>query len=427
MQIETIPIDQVHPAKYNPRRNLQPTDSEYRKLARSLDEFGCVEPLVWNKQTGNLVGGHQRFKVLLERGATEVEVSVVDLPLAQEKQLNIALNKVGGDWDEDKLATLLNELIQTPELDVEVTGFDLGDAIDLVDSLVAPDDETAAVGNLDTSSPAVTQPGDLIVLGKDRARQHRLLCGDSTDADQVRQLMNGERALLHTTDPPYMVDYTGDNHGTIRRRRLRKSDEPHWDDPNANPDLYAQFCRVAIDEAVDERAAWYCWHASMRRGLVDRAWESAGVHPHAQVIWVKNRPVPTRTWFMWAHEPCLMGWRKGKKPNRCEGRRRSTVWHVDIPSGSDRPDHLTPKPLELFEIPMRQHTEPGDICYEPFCGSGSQVIAAQRLQRRCFAMEVNPHFCDLIVRRFIAFAGPESVSKSVLKQYSASPTGKEAA
>ncbi len=133
MDLHSIPIDRINPAPYNPRRDLQPGDPDYEKLARSIDEFGCVEPLVWNRRTGHLVGGHQRFKVLLARGATEVEVSVVDLPPDREKALNIALNKISGDWDPRKLAELLDELVQVPDFDVELTGFDLPDA----DALIA--------------------------------------------------------------------------------------------------------------------------------------------------------------------------------------------------------------------------------------------------------------------------------------------------
>ena len=132
IRIETIPLRSIKPAPYNPRKDLKPGDPEYEKLKRSLDEFGCVEPLVWNKRTGHLVGGHQRLKILKERGEKELEVSVVDLPLDREKALNIALNKISGDWDQQKLAELLQEMIQTPDLDVELTGFELGEAEDLI-------------------------------------------------------------------------------------------------------------------------------------------------------------------------------------------------------------------------------------------------------------------------------------------------------
>ena len=194
-----------------------------------------------------------------------------------------------------------------------------------------------------------------------------------------------------------------------------------WDDADANPELYDTFIAAAIAEAVAPDAAWYCWHASKRHAMLEAAWEKHGVLPHCQIIWAKNRPVLTRTWYSWQHEPCLMGWIKGNKPARVENKVLSTVWNLDtIPNGPDRPDHPTPKPLEVFEIPMRQHTRPrppDDICYEPFAGSGTQFIAAQRLGRRCFGIEISPLYCDVIVRRMIAFAGEGCVTPDVAARY----------
>ncbi len=177
MHIERIPIDRINPAPYNPRLDLAPGDPEYQKLKRSIDEFGCVEPLVWNQRTGNLVGGHQRLKVLLAQGDTEADVSVVDLPPQREKALNIALNKISGDWDPRKLAELLDELVRLPDFDIELTGFDLPDADALIAEVLqsSPDKEEDfdVDAALQPDQPAVTQPGDLIELGP--RRQHRLL------------------------------------------------------------------------------------------------------------------------------------------------------------------------------------------------------------------------------------------------------------
>ena len=226
MNIQTLSIDRINPAPYNPRKDLQPHDSEYQKLVKSVDEFGLVEPLVWNQCTGNLVGGHQRFKVLVARGDHEVDVSVVDLPLEKEKALNIALNKISGDWDPRKLAELLDDLVDVPDLDLEVTGFEVDEARDLVADLLTNlggdrQEDFDVEAALEAAGPTVTEPGDLIVLGRDPDRQHRLLCGDCTDPDQVRGLMDGQRAVLFATDPPYLVGY-----------------DKAWDDPDANPKLY---------------------------------------------------------------------------------------------------------------------------------------------------------------------------------------------
>lgn len=433
-----IPVSRINPAPYNPRLDLKPGDPEYEKLRRSVEEFGLVEPLVWNVRTGNLVGGHQRFKVLVARGDTRAQVSEVDLDPARERALNLALNKISGGWDQTKLAQLLDELCATPDFDVGITGFEPLEVQDLLERAglrefreefdVEAELERAARG------PEVTRPGEIVRLG-----DHRLLCGDCTDPELVKKLVEsggGERAVLFATDPPYLVNYDGTNHPVSRQRRLEarqkrtKADGNKdwsgsygvtWDDADAQSGLYERFIAAAVAEAIRPDAAWYCWHASRRQAMLERAWESHGAFVHAQIIWVKNRSVLTRSWYGWQHEPCFMGWMKpplGKKPPRREPLVRSSVWQFDtLASGPERPDHPTPKPLELFEIPIRQHTRAGEVVYEPFAGSGTQLIAAQRLGRRCLAIEVSPRYCDLIVRRWIACVGASLAPRELVKRY----------
>ncbi len=464
IDVREVQVGSINPAPYNPRVDLRPGDPEYEKLARSIDEFGLVEPLVWNSRTGHLVGGHQRFKVLLQRGITTAQVSVVDLPIEKEKALNLALNKIAGGWDHEKLAELLNELVELPGFDLSLTGFDPPEVDELLASALLRSnpaneehfDLDAALAESERLGPPVTQPGELILLGREPRLQHRLLCADCTDASVVRELMNGERAALFATDPPYLVGYDGTNHpGSrkgpgIREQGSGRGTEPRtrtspsrrggsnkdwsatygvtWDEFDGNSDLYEKFIRAAVDEAIDERSAWYIWHASRRQALLEAAMRGAGALVHCQIIWAKNRPVLTRTWYSWQHEPCLMGWLEGNKPRRIPGAPvLPTVWRFDtIPNGPERPDHPTPKPVELFEIPMLQHTRAGEVCYEPFAGSGTQFIAAERLGRRCFGVEISQRYCDVIVRRFIAFAGEDSVSPDVLRRYAVKAGGSNA-
>ncbi|UYV13438.1 MAG: hypothetical protein NCW75_03930 [Phycisphaera sp.] len=426
MNMKSITIESINPAPYNPREDLQPEDPRFQKLQQSVEEFG----LVWNSQTGNLVGGHQRLKVLIANGETQDPVVVVDLTPDKEKALNLALNKIQGGWDDTKLAELLDGLIDSEEVDLDLTGFEVDEAQDLIDRLLdgitGVEDEQDVDHVPNTSSEPVTRPGDLILLGRDPASQHRLLCGDSTDPEQVRMLMDGQRAVLFATDPPYLVDYNGTNHPGGRSKKGKRNAPKDWsdsygktwDDASANPELYEKFVRAAVEEAVAPNAAWYCWHASRRQAMLEAAWEKAGAFVHCQIIWTKNKGVPTRTWYLWRHEPCFMGWLRGSPPARRDETRLPTVWEIDtIPNGADRPDHPTPKPLEVFEWPMRQHTRRGEICYEPFAGSGQQVIAAQKLGRRCFAIEISPAYCDLIVRRYIKLAGEDAVEPEVAERY----------
>jgi DNA modification methylase len=410
MKIQSIAVTKINPAPYNPRKDLKPGDPEYEKLLRSIEEFGCVEPLVWNSRSKNLVGGHQRFNVLLARGQTKVDVSVVDLSPEREKALNIALNKISGDWDPRKLAELLDELVHVPDFDIALTGFDVPDVKALIAEMLPSQEDQEehfdVAAALDRSKPPVTQKGELIKLG-----YHRLFCGDCTDPATVKFLMNGERAVLFATDPPYLVDYDGTNHPSRKHDRAKKDKNKDWsatygvtwDEASGNSDLYDNFIRVAIAEAILPGAAWYCWHASRRQTMVEAVWIKHGAFVHQQIIWFKDRPILTHSWYTWQHEPCFFGWIKTQKPPRRSKDFPSTIWQIPTIPVGQATEHPTSKPLEVFMIPMRQHTRPGELCYEPFCGSGSQLIAAQKLNRRCYALEIDQHYCDVIVRRYLAF------------------------
>ncbi|MBX3316163.1 MAG: DNA modification methylase [Phycisphaeraceae bacterium] len=494
MQLRRVAIPALTPAPYNPRVELTPSHPTFEKLRRSIETFGTVEPIVWNRRTGHVVGGHQRLSVLKHLGHTHVDVVVVDLDVPQEKTLNLALNRIVGDWDEGKLAELLQDLTTDPALDIGLTGFDSAEidhvlaSVTTTEGLANDDSAFDVAANLQAAKPAVTKPGELIQLGG-----HRLLCGDCTIVADVQRLMDGQRAVLFATDPPYLVDYDGTNHpgtkqpGTkqpgphqrvtkaangvelaarsavmpsgaaLPSMRAASTTKPRsrptknkdwsgtygvtWDDADGNSDLYDKFIEVAVAHAIAPNAAWYCWHASKRQAMVEATWQKHGAFVHCQIIWAKNRPVLTRTWYAWQHEPCLMGWIQGNKPLRAERNVLSTVWHIDtIPNGAERPDHPTPKPLEVFEIPMRQHTRAGDvggrggrdgggrgggrgdICYEPFAGSGTQIIAAEKLGRRCFAIEISPHYCDVIVRRWIHTVGPAKAPPDLVKRYAIKPS-----
>ena len=175
MEIRKIPTNHINPAAYNPRRDLKPGDHEYEKIKESITNFGYVEPLVWNSRSGNLVGGHQRFKVLLERGLEEVEVSVIDLPPEKEKALNLALNKIQGGWDYQKLSSLLEELSQLPDFDVGITGFDSDEISQIFDRTTEfEEDDFDFESVVNSIKKPITQRGDLLELGP-----HHLICGDS--------------------------------------------------------------------------------------------------------------------------------------------------------------------------------------------------------------------------------------------------------
>lgn len=204
MLIEKIEVSKLLPADYNPRKDLKPGDAEYEKLKRSLEEFGYVEPIIWNKTTGNVVGGHQRLKVLIAMGMSDVECVVVELSAEKEKALNVALNKINGDWDKDKLALLISDL-QGSDFDVSLTGFDPAEIDDLFKDTLKDgikDDNFDVEAEL--QKPTKTKLGDVWLLGR-----HKLICGESTQSSVFEILMGNEKANLVITDPPYNVNYEG--------------------------------------------------------------------------------------------------------------------------------------------------------------------------------------------------------------------------
>ncbi|MFA4971967.1 MAG: DNA methyltransferase [bacterium] len=179
----------------------------------------------------------------------------------------------------------------------------------------------------------------------------------------------------------------------------------NWDESGQSDTLYRGFITQAVELALESNAAWYCWHASRRQALLEAIWNEHGAFVHEQIIWAKDRPVLTRSWYMWQHEPCFFGWIKGNKPPRVATDYPATVWTIPTIKPGTKTRHPTSKPVEVFAIPMQQHTREGEICYEPFCGSGSQIVAGEQLGRRVFAIEIEPRYCEVICQRWEALTG----------------------
>ena len=382
MDIQTLPVAKLIPADYNPRKDLKPGDPEYEKLKRSITEFGYVEPVIWNKTTGHVVGGHQRLKVLIDTGIMDVECVVVEMSKEKEKALNVALNKINGEWDKEKLSLLIADL-QGADFDVSLTGFDAPelDALfkDAQRNGVHDDDFDVDAA---LKEPAITNPGDLWLLGK-----HRLVCGDSTKRDTYDLLMDGKKVNLVVTDPPYNVNYEG-NAGKIKNDNL--SDSAFYEF------LLASFQNM--EACMTSDASIYVFHADTEGLNFRKAFTDAGFYLSGTCIWKKQSLVLGRSPYQWRHEPVLFGWKKKGKHEWYADRKQTTIWEFDKPK--QNADHPTMKPVELLAYPILNSSMANCIVLDPFGGSGSTMIACEQTDRLCFMVELDERLCDVIVRRF---------------------------
>ncbi len=415
MNIRTVAVEQINPAPYNPRQDLKPGDPAYEKLKRSVMEFGYVEPLVWNQRTGHLVGGHQRFKVLLAQGLQGVEVSVVDLPLEREKALNIALNKIQGAWDDDKLATLLEELTRLPDFEVSLTGFDLPEISALFDwQQDLQEDEFDIEAAVAAIEAPITQPGDCIELGP-----HRLLCGDSAKASDLQRLLGEARAQLLFTDPPYNVAYYGGNrpHAEGRPKPSRQWERIYADNQSqADYETWLAGILKAVTAFLAPGAACYIWNGHRQFGPMHQMLTGLGVHVSCVITWAKPNFAIGFGDYNQATEFCLYGW-KGDGPHRWFGpANESTLWEVQR-DPTKAYIHPTQKPLALAQRALRNSSLREEVVLDVFLGSGSTLIAAESLGRRCYGMELDPRYCDAIVRRYIACVGKDKISAEIRTRY----------
>jgi DNA modification methylase len=439
-QVKRRPLASLLPYARNARTH---SPAQVKQIAASIAEWGWTMPVLVDDD-GVLIAGHGR--VLAAQG-----LGIADVPTmtasgwteAQVKAYRIADNKLtlNAGWDEGLLTLELGEL-RGLDFDLPLIGFDSNELLDILGNDVGQTDPDAAVAP--PEAPA-TREGDVWRLGS-----HRLMCGSSLSADAVSALMQGRRASLVATDPPYLVDYSGGQHPG------RANEEKDWGERSADVDaasrasrkrdtknkdwsasyregtavnteqavaFFADFIRTACEHAAAEHAAWYIWHASARQRELEEAMERCGLFAHQQIIWAKSRPVLTYSHFMWGHEPCFYGWRRGKQPLQRPPPSEGTVWRIDskIEDGANG-IHPTQKPVETVERPISYHTKVGDLLFEPFSGSGTALIAAEKTQRVCYAMELSPPFVDAAVLRWQAFTGQEAVLDSTGQTFAATAT-----
>lgn len=414
LRIDYLPIDGIKRAPRNPKEH------DLGAIHQAIARFGYVMPVLLNERTGRLVAGHGRLDALLQLQkdgkAPPENIRVKDgkwlVPVIRGKSFRneaeaeaylVADNRLTtlGDWNQHTLAELLVDLAKGSGL--AGTGYDKDDLDELLKDLKKQE------GGEDTvptpPKTPVTKPGWIYELG-----DQRLICGDSTDATVVERLMGDQRAALMATDPPYGIGYEGGKDGEgVRPKGKGKAggwsdiDNDITDGPKLQAFLEACF-RAATARALRPNAAWFLWHAHLTQGFFAAA-AAADLLLNRQIIWVKPVLMFGRGHYHWKHELCFYGWVKGNRPPFYGKHNQTTVWEITNETTPANRKHPTQKPLELFIIPIRNHTKPGEVLYEPFAGSGTQVIAAEKTGRRCHAIEISPAYCDVIVERWEKFSG----------------------
>lgn len=381
-ELRVIPVQDLKPAAYNPRKKLKPGDSEYEKIKKSIEEFGFADALVVNKDM-TIIGGHQRLTVAMELGYTEVPCTVVDIDKTREKALNIALNKITGAWDEALLAELLKD-IEASGLSPMMTGFEppeMEQLFNKVASTEVNEDEFDVESEL--KKPTISKLGDLWHLGR-----HRVICGDSTGEETYKVLMEGVKANVVVTDPPYNVDVE-ETAGKIMNDNMADQDFYKF--------LLAAYTRMHENLADD--GSIYVFHADTEGLNFRKAFKDAGFYLSGCCIWKKNALVLGRSPYQWQHEPCLFGWKANGKHEWYSDRKQTTIWEYDRPKASK--DHPTMKPVQLMAYPIRNSSMTNGIVLDPFLGSGSTLVACEEADRVCRGVELDPKFVDVIVKRYI--------------------------
>lgn len=417
---EWVPLSALKQWAKNPRRN----ESNVARVVESIKRFGFAAPILARKADGEIIAGHTRYQAAKRLGIDKVPVRYLDLDPADAHLLALADNRLTdlGEWDDAKLLELLGDLRQQGDdaalvagwSDAEIDGLlkEAGDAVlehasagDCSDGVEATDAPPAVptaddVAPIDEAAQLREKWGTALgqlweIRGKGGA--HRLLCADSSDASAITRLFDGgAKAALLSTDPPYGVNF-----GTANHNPRAKEWAPIQGDDRKRDELRAWTASVwrtwipfvALD------SAFYVWSPSLSSGFeIHWSMRDADIHVQSQIVWVKNCLVLGQADYQWKHEVCWYGFFKGQHHRWFGGRAQTTTWDV---ARVKQADYLHPmqKPTELYAIPMRNHTREGEVCAEPFAGSGTQLVAAEQLGRVCYAMEIEPKFVAVALER----------------------------
>ena len=383
-EMQLVPITKLVPYVNNARTH---SPEQINKLRSSLREFGFINPVIIDRDYG-IIAGHGRVLAAREEGISEVPCVFADhLTEAQKKAYILADNRMAMDagWDEELLRIEI-EALQAEAFDIGLTGFDESELSKLFDAGKEVKDDDFDV-DAQLQKPTVTKLGDVWVLGR-----HRLVCGDSTKAETFELLMDGKKANLVVTDPPYNVNYEG-SAGKIKNDNM------------ANDKFY-EFLLAAFkntEAVMANDASIYVFHADTEGLNFRRAFADAGFNLSGCCIWKKQSLVLGRSPYQWQHEPVLYGWKKNGKHQWYTGRKETTIWEFDKPKKNG--DHPTMKPIPLLVYPITNSSMSNTLVLDPFGGSGSTLIACEQTDRSCYTIELDEEFCDVIVNRYIEQVG----------------------
>ena len=402
MKIEMWSIDRPVPYVRNARKIPQ---KAIDKVAGSLQEFGWRQPIVVDKE-GSVIVGHTRLKAAQKLNYKEVPVHVADkLSEAQVKAYRLADNRTGEEtgWDEELLSLEIKELADY-DIDIDLTGFNDNEVNKLLNQYA--ESQQGKIGDDDIPDEIETrsQVGDLWLLGN-----HRVICGDSTNEENIKKLFDGQKADMMFTDPPYNVDYGGTDHPSWKRRSIQND--------NMSDAQFVEFIENYLTAAkpyIKQGAPSYICYGERNSIQFLTAFKNAGLHHSSNIIWKKDSLVLGRSDYHYIHEPIFYGWFEGQKHIYYGDRKQQSVWEIKRPKRSDL--HPTMKPIELIDKAMMNSSKNEDIIYEPFGGSGSTLISAEKNNRVCYAIELDPKYCDTIIQRWEDFTGNKA------KQYGRTKT-----
>ena len=406
LQIEYKPLAELIPFARNSRTH---SDEQVAQIAASIREFGFTNPILIDGE-GGIIAGHGRLAGARKLSLTEVPtITLSGLTDAQKRAYVIADNKLAlnSGWDVEMLASELKGLGEEG-FDLDLIGFSSDELAALLaektEGLVDPDDAP------EPPADPVSVLGDVWVLGK-----HRIVCGDSTDADCVSACLNGVSPHLMVTDPPYGVEY-----------------DPAWREKAGVAASGTAKGKVLNDDKADWREAWalfpgdvaYVWHAGLYAGVVGDSLAACDLMLRSQIIWDKGQLVLSRGDYHWEHKPCWYAVKKGAKGHWAGDRKQTTVWHIAKPKKNET-GHGTQKPVECMKRPIENNSSAGQAVYEPFSGSGTTIIAGEMTGRAIHAIELNPAYVDVAVTRWQEFTGREATHAETGETFNSMKTNRK--